>query len=103
MDYKKRARIIIKTIIHDAFGDYVKNVQLSTKDYREELNEITNAILEATAAPTLYEACKEQHKAIDILFTRLIGLDHSFFPSKSGQPWSAVLQGKKALAKAEGK
>ncbi len=51
----------------------------------------------------LYEACKAQHDAIDILFARLIELDKNFFPSKSGKPWEAIIQGSKALVKAEGK
>ncbi len=55
------------------------------------------------SAPDLYEACKAQHEAIDILFARLIELDHTFFPSKSGKPWEAIILGNKALAKAEGK
>ncbi len=56
------------------------------------------------SAPDLYEACKAQHEAIDILFAMLIMRDKKFFPSKSGKkPWEAIKQGNKALAKAEGK
>lgn len=53
------------------------------------------------AAPYLLEACKAQHQAIDILFAKLIQLDPNFFPSKSGQPWEAVIQGNAAITKAE--
>ncbi len=55
------------------------------------------------AAPDLYEACKEQHNAMDMLFAMLIERDKTFFPSKSGQPWEAMMQGNKVIAKAEGK
>ncbi len=55
------------------------------------------------ASPDLSEACKAQHEAIDILFAMLIEKDHTFFPSKSGKPWEAIVQGNKALDKAEGK
>jgi hypothetical protein len=55
------------------------------------------------AAPDLYEACKAQHEAIDLLFARLCELDHEFLPSKSGKPWEAVLLGNKAIAQADGK
>lgn len=51
------------------------------------------------AAPDLYEACKAQHDAIDRLFARLIEIDNNFFPSKSGKPWEATIQGNKAIAK----
>ena len=47
----------------------------------------------------LYEACKAQHKAVDILFAMLIERDKDFFPSKSGEPWEALLKGDKAIAK----
>lgn len=50
----------------------------------------------------LYYACKEQHEAIDMLFARLIGLDGEFFPSKSGQPWEACVNGNNVIAKIEG-
>lgn len=63
---------------------------------------VANAHLIA-ASPDLYEACRVQHDAIDFLFAKLIALDKNFFPSKSGQPWSAIIQGNKAVAKAENK
>lgn len=49
----------------------------------------------------LLEACKAQHEAIDLLFARLIQLDPSFFPSKSGKPWEAMVKGNEAIAAAE--
>jgi len=55
------------------------------------------------AAPDMYEALKAQHEAIDILFAMLIEKDRTFFPSKSGRPWEAIIQGNQALAKAERK
>ena len=53
------------------------------------------------AAPELLNACKAQHKAIDILFARLINEDVDFLPSKSGQPWKAIQEGNAAIEKAE--
>ena len=49
----------------------------------------------------LLDACKAQHEAIDRLFALLISNDSGFFPSKSGQPWQAILQGNAARAEAE--
>ena len=49
----------------------------------------------------LLEACKAQHQAIDRLFAELIKRDPDFFPSKSGQPWEAVVQAKAVIDKAE--
>ncbi len=49
----------------------------------------------------LLKACKEQHTAIDLLFSRLIMLDKTFMPSKSGVPWEAVKLGNKAIKMAE--
>ena len=48
----------------------------------------------------LVEACRAQHDAIDILFAMLIERSSNFFPSKSGKPWEAMLQGSAALAAA---
>src|SRR4051812_22993780 len=57
------------------------------------------------AAPDLLDACKAQHVAIDQLFAMLISLtsksEQPFYPSRSGQPWQAVLAGNAAVAKAE--
>ena len=50
----------------------------------------------------LWEACKAQHNAIDLLFAKLIMLDRNFFPSKSGEPWEATVRGHEVLAKIEG-
>ena len=55
------------------------------------------------AAPELLRACKAQQEAIDRLFALLISKDDGFFPTKSGQPWEAVMIGVDAIAKAEGK
>lgn len=69
----------------------------------EVLERIAVALERIAAAPEMYEALKAQHGAIDLLFAMLIKRDKDFFPSKSGQPWDAMIQGNKALAKAEGK
>jgi hypothetical protein len=53
------------------------------------------------AAPFLLAACKAQHKAMDELMAKLIALDDTFLPSKSGEIWEAMLEGKRAIAKAE--
>lgn len=55
------------------------------------------------AAADLLAASKLQHEAIDLLFARLIALDKTFLPSKSGKPWEALQAGNKARDKAEGK
>lgn len=52
-------------------------------------------------APDLLKACKAQQKAIDLLFAMLAVKDDDFFPSKSGQPWTALQLGNKAITKAE--
>lgn len=49
----------------------------------------------------MYEALKAQHDAIDTLFALLIMADKHFLPSLSGKPWEALVQGNKAIAKAE--
>jgi hypothetical protein len=58
----------------------------------------------------LLAACKAQHEAIDRLFAMLIiatGSDRpsesgmAFMPSKSGQPWDALVAGHAAIARAE--
>ena len=54
------------------------------------------------AAPALLAACREAHNATDLLFARLIEADRSFFPSKSGQPWWAMLKVTAAIAEATG-
>lgn len=49
----------------------------------------------------MLRALRAQHEAIDRLFARLIEAqrqdDPPFFPSESGQPWEALLFGKKVL------
>jgi len=64
-NYTKNARGIIRAVVHDAFGDYVQNVQLSTADYREELDKIAGTILEEMAAPDLYEALQRAVRFIE--------------------------------------
>ncbi len=49
------------------------------------------------AIKALADACKAQHDAIDVLFAKLITLDESFLPSKSGKLWEALLEGNEAL------
>ena len=65
-----------------------------------EDEEKANARLIA-AVPDLLAACEAQHQAIDHLFALLITLNVNFLPSKSGQPWEAIQQGKAAIAKAK--
>lgn len=55
------------------------------------------------AVQDLLAACKAQHEAIDTLFAVLIGRDAKFFPSRSGQPWEALVMGNAAVEKAEKK
>jgi len=50
----------------------------------------------------MLEALKAQHEAIDRLFAELILAKPGFWPSQSGQPWTACLLGNAAIAKAEG-
>jgi hypothetical protein len=72
-----------------------------------KLNAETGDMLVKAAAPELLSACKAQHQAIDILFAMLIRetaerTSKLFYPSKSGVPWDAMLEGNVAIAKAEG-
>lgn len=48
----------------------------------------------------LIEACKAQHRAIDILFAMLATAKPDFLPSKSGEPWDAAQKGHAVLRKA---
>jgi hypothetical protein len=66
----------------------------------------------ADAAPELLAACKGQKQAIDTLFAMLIIATRSdqpsesgmaFMPSKSGQPWDALVAGNAVIARAESK
>jgi len=50
----------------------------------------------------MVEALKAQHDAIDILFAMLIESVPGFFPTKSGKPWEAMLQGNAVLSRATG-
>jgi hypothetical protein len=54
------------------------------------------------AAPELFQACKDMHKAMDLLLSWLIQKDIGFLPSKSGIPWKAFNEGFAAIAKATG-
>jgi hypothetical protein len=42
-------------------------------------------------------ALSEQHDAIDQLFARLTVADENFSPSRTGQPWRALLEGNEAM------
>lgn len=44
----------------------------------------------------LFQACEEQHRAIDWLLAKIIGLDPTFFPSHS-PAWPAVVQAHAAI------
>jgi hypothetical protein len=65
-----------------------------------EEEEAANARLVA-AGPELLKACRAQHEAIDRLFARLALVDPKFFPSQSGQPWQALVEGNAAMKAAE--
>jgi len=58
-----------------------------------------------TAAPTLLEACRAQHVAIDVLFAMLIAKTahdpEPFYPSESGHIWDALVAGNAAIKAAE--
>jgi hypothetical protein len=49
----------------------------------------------------LLKACKDQHQALDLCMARLIMLDKTFMPSKSGIIWDAVKKGQSAIKMAE--
>lgn len=68
---------------------------------RKDIQEANAQLI--SASPDLFEACKAQHEAIDLLFSMLIQKDPKFFPTRSGHPWEAMVKGSKAIAKAEGK
>lgn len=45
----------------------------------------------------MYNALVDQHEAIDRLFAMLVEAKPGFFPSKSGQPWEALVRGNAAI------
>jgi hypothetical protein len=45
----------------------------------------------------MYAALKAQHDAIDMLFAMLAQSVPTFYPSRSGKPWEAMLQGNLAI------
>ncbi len=49
----------------------------------------------------LLKACKGQHQAIDLLMAKIILLDRTFLPSKSGIIWELMQKGIAAIRKAE--
>jgi hypothetical protein len=51
-------------------------------------------------APDLLDACQAQHKAIDSLFAMIVTRDRSFLPSRSGEPWKAMVHCTKVIAEA---
>jgi hypothetical protein len=55
--------------------------------------------LNPAALRPLYDACKAQHGAIDVLLAMLIERDKSFLPSTS-TVWPVVMQANEALSKA---
>ena len=65
---------------------------------RDELATVGRLVL---TTQELMEACKAQHDAIDLLFARLIQLDSTFFPSRSGKPWEALQLGVTAMCNVE--
>lgn len=87
------------TISGERHGQYV--VFLEQIEGNAELESFDDNAQLIAASPQLLKACKLQHDAIDILFARLIELDHSFYPSKSGKPWEAILAGNAAIRQAE--
>lgn len=55
------------------------------------------------AAPVMLDALKEAHQAMDVLFAKLVNeTDATFYPSKSGKPWEAIIKINEAIKKAEG-
>jgi hypothetical protein len=85
-----------------AFRDSNKpGVQIcSLTHYVPATERAANARLIA-AAPQLLEACKAQHRAIDMLMARLIQIDPGFMPTKAPS-WEAVKLGHAAISKATG-
>ena len=68
--------------------------------YLELANKNTQRAKETVAI--LLSACRAQHDAIDRLFARLVLAEPGFFPSQSGQPWAALVEGNKAIREANG-
>lgn len=50
----------------------------------------------------MYEALKLQHRAIDILMAKLITIDPTFRPTKSGSVWEACSKGHDVIKRVEG-
>ena len=67
MDYTTEAKRRIKDIVHDAYGDYIKNVQLSTEDYFAEQERIARTILDELATPDMYETLQFTVRQIEEL------------------------------------
>lgn len=64
-----------------------------------------DAVVAMCAWRELKAAVKAQHDALDMLFALLISRSppgDMFYPSKSGEPWEALMQGKAALELANG-
>jgi len=92
---------------HDTKADTDKILAFGNKFSLDTAQRIEHHLTNGAAtrlrdtAAELLEACKSQHQAIDRLFAELIKRDETFFPSKSGHPWEAVVKGNTAITKAE--
>lgn len=64
------------------------------KEWRKEVQKDVDL---QDAAYDLLEACRAQQKALLILFGMLIRARPGFRPIKSGEPWKAMLMGRKAI------
>lgn len=92
----------IPGVWEDALDLWDENGMLLAKVLKRGDAKSRHAML--NAAPDMLLALKAQHDAIDLLFAMLISADTKrFLPSKSGQPWEAMIKGNEAIAKAEGK
>lgn len=73
----------------------VTNAELWRAEASKKHRQITTL---SDALDLAEKALEGNHDAIDRLFARLIQRDDKFFPSKSGQPWAALIACNMALS-----
>lgn len=87
---------LVRVQCRDEFNGFVE--AWAAKHCRTRVQEFSSThTADSSAMDELFDACQAQHVALDAMFARVAELDGTFLPSKSGQPWSALLQGVRAV------